>query len=367
MDNIYTKLGLQRIINGNGRMTYLGVSTFSEGVAKAFLESAQNYVIVDELMDILGKKISQFTKAEDTCITASASSGIVISVAGMIAKDNLDLIEKLPNSKELKNQVIIPKGHSVNYGAPIATMIALGGGELVEVGQANLVKKEHIINNINENTCALFYVKSHHCVQKGMPSILEMVEIAKEYNLPLILDAAAEEDLQKYIKMGVDLVIYSGAKALQGPTSGFITGRADLIKLCKAQYKGIGRAMKVSKETMSALYQAIVEYVDFDHQALGVSQKETIKYIQENIQNIPYISTSIEQDEAGREIYRLKIKISYSSPKNAIQIVQELKKGDIAIHTRDHFANVGYFYIDPRGLIKGDKEVIVDKLKNIFK
>jgi L-seryl-tRNA(Ser) seleniumtransferase/D-glucosaminate-6-phosphate ammonia-lyase len=201
-------------------------------------------------------------------------------------------------------------------------------------------------------------------VQKGILSIAEMVEIAREYNLPLIIDAAAEEDLQKYIKLGADLVIYSGAKALCGPTSGFITGKADLIANIKLQYKGIGRAMKVSKETATALYQAIVEYNPIDVVAI-TKQKEILNFLQENLKDIAEINVAIEKDE-GREIYRLKIAVNENSVRNALQVSKELKDGEISIHLRDHFANVGYVYVDPRGLIDGDAEEIIKKLKKIL-
>lgn len=58
------------------------------------------------------------------------------------------------------------KGHNVQYGAPVETMIYLGGGKLVEVGYANEGKAEHIEDAIGENTAAILYVKSHHAVQK---------------------------------------------------------------------------------------------------------------------------------------------------------------------------------------------------------
>ena len=44
------------------------------------------------------------------------------------------------------------KGHNVQYGAPVETMIYLGGGKLVEVGYANEGKAEHIEDAIGENT-----------------------------------------------------------------------------------------------------------------------------------------------------------------------------------------------------------------------
>lgn len=104
-------------------------------------------------------------------------------------------------------------------------MIELGGGEVVEAGYANMCSPEHVEMMITEQTVAIFYVKSHHAVQKSMLTISEALEIAHKHNLPLILDAAAEEDLKKYVVMGVDIVIYSGAKAFSGPSSALVLGK----------------------------------------------------------------------------------------------------------------------------------------------
>ena len=41
----------------------------------------------------------------------------------------------------------------------------------MEAGTANEVVPEDIEGAITDKTVALFYVKSHHCVQKGMVSL----------------------------------------------------------------------------------------------------------------------------------------------------------------------------------------------------
>ena len=46
----------------------------------------------------------------------------------------------------------------MQYGAPIETMIALGGGKVIEVGYANEGKKEDVLEAINEKTVALLFV-----------------------------------------------------------------------------------------------------------------------------------------------------------------------------------------------------------------
>ena len=57
-----------------------------------------------------------------------------------------------------------------------------------------------------------------------MASVEEIYEVAQRNNIPLIVDAAAEEDLEKYIQHS-DLAIYSGSKAIQGPTTGIVAGK----------------------------------------------------------------------------------------------------------------------------------------------
>ena len=57
-----------------------------------------------------------------------------------------------------------------------------------------------------------------------------------------------------------DLAIYSGSKAIEGPTSGIVGGKRKYIEWLKVQLHCIGRSMKVGKETTFGLLQALDEY-----------------------------------------------------------------------------------------------------------
>lgn len=131
----------------------------------------------------------------------------------------------MPDSSGMANEVVMLRGHNVDYGASILSAIRLGGGRVVEVGSSNLAALWQLESAITDATAALLYVKSHHCVQKGMLNIEDFAHVAQMYNLPLIVDAAAEEDLRAWVVSGADMVVYSGAKAFNAPTSGFITGK----------------------------------------------------------------------------------------------------------------------------------------------
>ncbi|EHV5736728.1 D-glucosaminate-6-phosphate ammonia lyase, partial [Salmonella enterica] len=190
----------------------------------------------------------------------------------------------------------------------VTSAIRLGGGRIVEVGSSNLAARWQLESAINEKTAALLYVKSHHCVQKGMLSIDDFVQVAQANHLPLIVDAAAEEDLRGWVASGADMVIYSGAKAFNAPTSGFITGKKTWIAACKAQHQGIARAMKIGKENMVGLVYALENY----HQGQTTVTAEQLRPVAEAISAIRGLYADIEQDEAGRAIWRIRVRVNAS-------------------------------------------------------
>ena len=360
--NIYTEQGLPRVINASGRMTKLGVSTIADEVGKVLVDAAQNYVVIDDLLRWAGKKVGNLVSSADACITSSASASITLSVASLICKNSLQKVEHFNDTvnKTKKRQVILLKGHSINYGAPVSTMIELGGGEVVEVGYSNSSKIDDIRSAVNDDTLAIIFVKSHHCVQKNMVGVKEVIEFANEAGIPCIVDAAAEEDLSVYIAMGADFVSYSGAKAICGPTSGFVACRtqeyADNMRL---QYYGIGRAMKVGKENIMGLVKAIEIY-----QTVGIEPLvgiDSLKGFMEKINQIEGLSCKIIQDEAGRLIYRAKIDFDEKIyGMTAKEVAKALSQRNPAIYTRDHLANTGSLAIDPRPLTS------IDELDEIY-
>lgn len=364
--NVFEEIGVRKVINASGRMTALGVSTVSEEVAIKTKQGSQNYVVIDELIDRAGEIVSTYTNAEDSCVTCSASAGIALSIAGLITKGKISLVHNLPLTEGLKNEVIIQKGHAVDYGAPVTSMIRLVGGVPIEVGYSNTTMIEHIEEAINEKTVALMYVKSHHCVQKSMVSLDDMIKIGRKYNIPVVVDAAAEEDLKLYIEKGSDLVIYSGAKALEAPTSGFITGKKEYISYAKKQYKGIGRAMKIGKENIIGLLAALDRYVNIDKDKEIARQKSDVDFLVEEMNKIDGLKADVSIDEAGRLIYRAEVKVDENVVgMNAKELARKLADGNPSIHGRNHRLNLGYLNFDPRPLIAGDREVIVQTIKKL--
>lgn len=365
---IYQDLGLKRVVNASGRVTVLGVSTISDRVARSAVEAAQSYVVIEDLMTRAGELISRHTGAEMSCVASSASAAIALSVAGLVTKGRRADMMRLPDSSGLKNEIVLQKGHAINYGAPIESMIRLGGGVPVEAGQANEVHPEDIEQAIGPNTCALLYVKSHHCVQKGMVDIETMRDIAHAHGLPFMMDCAAEEDFRKYIALGADLVCYSGAKALEATTSGFVTGKREYVQHVQKQYEGIGRAMKVGKEQIVGLLEALDQYEERNHAQEAAVNEAKIDYLVGRIGEIEGLHAEKIADEAGRAIYRCRVTFdqAYKGGLTMDEVNKLLRGGDPVVWARTEFLNLGKIDFDPRPMGEGDADLIVDRLREIM-
>ncbi len=360
--SLHAKYGLKRVINASGRMSILGVSSPSDTVMDAMKIGGQNYVEIADLVDKAGDYVASTLGSESAVIVNSASSGIALSVAALVTKGNRRKSLRLHQEEHAQNEIIAFKGHNVQYGAPVETMVYLGGGKLVEVGYANEGKEEHLEEAINERTAAILYVKSHHAVQKNMISVEEAWEVAQRNNVPMIVDAAAEEDLQKYVKYA-DLAIYSGSKAMEGPTSGIIGGKQKYIEWVKLHLHGIGRSMKVGKETSFGLLQALDEFQTKED--TSQQEKDSLQPLLD-LNDIDGVEVKIVQDEAGRAIYRARVQIDPKVGATAMEINDQLRTGDIAIYTRDYGVKQGYFDIDPRTLKEDDATIISNQLRHLL-
>lgn len=370
MKTCYEELGLSPIINASGRMSKLGVSIMQDEVKEVLGNAAQNYVSIDDLFEVAGKEIARIIRCEDVCICNSASSAITLAIASLICKDDLTKIKHFHQTiqENVQNEVIMLKGHNINYGAPIDEMIYLGGGKPIEVGYANESDARDLEGAISNQTLAILYVKSHHCVQKNMVTIDEVIQLARSKQIPCIIDASAEEDLSCYIEKGADIVCYSGAKAICGPTSGFASCRTQAYAHhMRLQYKGIGRAMKIGKENIMGLVKALSLYQRHGGSIANVSIDDLLLFMKD-LNEIDGIDASILQDEAGRNIYRCNIHVQPLYGMHAKELIRHLETFQPAIYTRNYQANLGYIAIDPRGLKnKEDLHVILQAFKEIRK
>ncbi|AUV02856.1 DgaE family pyridoxal phosphate-dependent ammonia lyase [Phytobacter ursingii] len=362
MSSIYEKYQLKQVINASGRMTALGVSTPRPDVVDAVLSGMNHYFEMKDLVNKTGDYIAKLLEVEGATVVSCASAGIAQSVAAVLVKDSDWLLENLHSTAIENNEIVLPRGHNVNFGAPVGTMVALGGGKVVEAGYANECSADQLAAAISPRTAAVLYIKSHHCVQKSMLSVEQAAVVARKHSLPLIVDAAAEEDLQCYYRAGADLVIYSGAKAIEGPTSGLVIGKTQYVEWVKRQTAGIGRAMKVGKEGILGLTCAIEHYLSATKESGAEMVAKMTPFI-DRLNTLNGVSARVVWDSAGRDIARSEIKFDEAITGIATgELVSALKQGEYAIYFRGYKANEGIIEADVRSVTAEQLDIVANRI-----
>ena len=367
-DSPYQALGLNKVINASGKMTALGGTAQADVVAEAQRLAAGHHVDLAQLRRLAGEIVATRTGAEAASITSGAAAGIAIGVAAMITGSDQQAIEQLPDTSALANEVLLQAGHDVFFGASVVQMIRLGGGRPVLVGERSGVSRQDLESRLSKQTAGLLFVQSHHTRQSNGLGLSELVEIAGQHGLPVLVDAAAEDDLTTYVAAGADLVTYSGGKAIGGPTVGFLAGRADLIAACELQNRGIARPMKVGKEQIMGLLAALDQY------PTTPTWPGRLELLEAGLASIPGCQVSRERDLAGRDIERVGLRLHPIdgtvdgamdvAAETLRKLAAELAAGDPAVYTRNHQLEEGLLLFDLREVHDADVSLVVDRVRD---
>lgn len=363
--NPYEKIGLSKVINGAGKMTYLGSSSIEPDVIEKIGNVARSYVDMEELKPTIGRLAGRLAGAESGCVAACSAAGIAVSIAAVLTGGDPMKVEMLPAVSWSPDEVIVQRGHMINFGANIEQVVRLTGAKVKEVGMVTGTKEYHLRESIGPGTAAVLYVVSHHAVSNGMLSLEQVVEIAHEFDVPVIVDAAAETDLKHYAGCGADYVIFSGHKAIGGPTSGLIIGSEECMRACQAQDKGIARMMKVGKENIMGLYFALENYSQKDEEGERRRYESITEELKRLLSGIQGTEVRIQWD-ATRPIPRLQLVLKEDCKMMAAQLIPLLEKGNPSIRTRNHLAGEGIIQFDPRELKAEDLPVIAEKITKLL-
>ncbi|HWY65352.1 MAG TPA: PLP-dependent transferase, partial [Rhizomicrobium sp.] len=209
-DNLFTRIGVRPILNARGTYTIISGSRSLPEVKQAMFEAGHYYVQMDEMMEGVGKELARLNGCESAMVTNGCEAAIILATIACVAGSNIEKCQALPYVKA-KDQVIIPK-HSRN---PYDVGVRVVGAEVIEVETPDQLRAK-----ISPRT-AMIYVTSDPREAKSPLPIPAIIAIAKEKNIPVFVDAAAEEPMSPnvYMKQGASFVGYSGGKCLRAPQS----------------------------------------------------------------------------------------------------------------------------------------------------
>jgi D-glucosaminate-6-phosphate ammonia-lyase len=360
---IREKLGLRPVVNVSGTMTALGASIGLDVAAKAMAEVLPEFVEIDQLHRKASAVVARLTGAEAGFITASAAAGMTIAIAGAMTGADLARVEQLPDTTGMKNEVPILLGHMVYYGAPVEQAIRLAGAKPVPVGGATRAQAYQLEAAITERTAAALYVVSHHTVQFGQIPLAEFAAVCHARGVPVIADLASEYDLKGFLAAGTDIAIYSGHKFLSGPTAGIVAGSKDLVRAAFLQNLGIGRGMKVGKETIVGTIAVLEAWEKRDHAAVRAREQGHLDLWVARLKGVPGVRAEIVPDPTDNPLDRVKLAVDPAEARiTAWDLADALAQGNPPVIVRDHEAEHGYFFLDPCNLHDGEAEVVAERV-----
>lgn len=355
--------GLRPVINVSGTMTSLGASRVAPEAIEAVAAFLPHFVEINDLQRKASAVIAEACGSEAGFVTASASAGITLTVAGAMTGSDLAAIERLPKASGLKNEVVIQAGHMVHYGAPVEQAIRLAGATVVPVGTATLAQPYQLAGAITERTAAALYVVSHHVVEYGQIPLLAFVAECRAKGVAVIVDAASEYDLKGFLAAGADVALYSAHKFLGGLTAGIVAGRRDLVRAAFLQNVGIGRGMKVGKEGIVGAMAALRASARRDHAAVRARETRYLELWQSRFAALPGITATIVPDPTHNPLSRLKVAVDAETARiTAWDLADALARGTPPIIVRDHEVEHGYFLLDPCNVHPGEEVVVAERV-----
>lgn len=359
--------GLDEIINVSGTMTGLGASIAHPDVAEAMAWILPRFVDIGRLQAHAGEVISRLTGAEAGFVTASCAAGISLAVAGALTGADLAAIEALPDVVGPRSEVVLQLGHQIHYGGVIGQAVRLTGARLRLIGQATSCHAHHLEAALGAQTAAALYVVSHHVVPYGQLPLPVFARICHERGIPVIVDAASEYDLRRFLEEGADIVLYSGHKFLSGPTSGLVAGRKDLVRAAYLQNGGIGRGMKVGKESIAGVIAAMEAWERRDAAAIRAREDAALALWQGTLSGRPGIRAAVDPDPTGNPLCRLRVDVDPAAARlNAWDISDALAAGTPAVIVRDHEIEHQYFHLDPCNLHPGQEHIVARRLAEVL-
>ncbi|UCE42877.1 MAG: selenocysteine synthase [Candidatus Aminicenantes bacterium] len=361
----FSELGIKSFINAAAPYSSLGGAQMWPEVIQAMNYASTRRARMKELHDVIGKRIASLIGCDAAMVSAGATSAMTLGTAACMTGRNEDFIHRLPDTKGMRDEVIIQKSHRYSYEHAVRNC----GAKIVEVETGNDVKKA-----LTKKTAMMLFYYGRE--PEGQIKAEEFVAIGGRHKIPTFCDGATTvppvENMFKLVKYGFDLICFSGGKGLRGPYSaGLLLGRKDLIEAARLNASPnddtIGRGMKVSKEEILGMMVAVEVSLKHDYKAEWQKKKKWLKLIADEATSIPAIKAEIFMPEVAEHHPHLRLKWDESTIKlSPSDVVRQLREGNPSIEVCSFSLTGGKFELSPWEMQPGEAEKIGRRLREIF-
>lgn len=366
----FPDFGYQPVINAAGNLTrFGGCRTFPKAI-QAMADISPHFVDLDALHRRAGKHIAALIGVEGALVTTGAAAALVLAAAACMTGSDPYLRSRLPDRPPEKREFIIQRCHRNLYDRNILT----SGARLVEVGNSVETHDWELAGAVNERTAGIIFFLWTADLEASL-TLEETVRVAREHEVPLIVDAAAhlppKANLWRLVEQGADLVAFSGGKDMRGPqSSGLLVGRGDLVEaayLNGAPHIAVGRPMKAGKEIVAGLTAALECYLEEDEEErLAAWARMQADFIAALDGTAGWQARSYHDKQPGLAasyIPRTALYPPQKEPAHLQRLVDALDRGSpriIVVKTRDAVL------LNPMPLEGDEPQIIIERIQSIL-
>ncbi len=386
----YDDLSVRPIINACGTVTRLGGAPLRQEALEAYEQASREAVPIEELQTAVSQQLASWIGCEAGIVTSGAAAALTLGAAAILAGSDPAKMECLPHTENIPCDFIVSRDHRSGYDHAVRA----SGARLKEVGLNEVISGAGVRRTevweyeaaIDENTAGILYVYTG----QSAPALEEVVALGKQYNLPILVDAAGElpppSNLKKLVQSGAKLIAFSGGKAIGGPqASGLLLGQKQLVGsallqmldmddhpqlwkptlLDAEQFKGmprhgIGRGFKVSKESIMALMTALDSFLHEDNTAKMAQFAATLSDLQNAL-----AEASIDSQLVWTNPQSLP-KLHVAAP-NAFEVCQSLRDGTPRIFVGHSLLDQDLLVINAIAIRSHQLEDLATALKSALK
>jgi len=373
--NIYKELGATPIINAIGSVTMLGGSTPIPEVKEAMDLAGDSYIPLMELEEKAGAAVADMVGVPAAYITSGAGSALTLAGAAVMAGENDNLIEQLPDTSGMKNEILIQKRQRYWYDR----CLEASGAKLVEFGSDEGTSAEDLQNAINEKTAAVHFYMVEQEYDPNALSLEKTIKIAHDNDLPVLVDAAGQiyplDLFGKYVKMGADFQCIAAKYMGASQSTGLALGSEEMIrKISKQSFvgyegrriRGIGRPHKVDRQEMVGVVAAVKNWMTINHEERLADIENRSQIFINILAGTPGVDTMMINNIIGHQPFGVELRIDETktgiSPQ---QLVETLKEGDPPIWTRVRDGD-DYIAIHMFGLKVGEEKIVAERIKALL-
>lgn len=364
----YEQLGIRPVVNFQGTMTTLGASKMWEELHEAAAQASREYVVLEELHEKIGQRLSARIGCDDAMVTPGAAAAICLGTCASLTGSDTQKVRQLPDLTGMKKEVVIQKVHRNGYDHAVRNT----GVRIVDVES-----ERALLDAIGDQTAMMYFLggTSGDWRWETPVSLERCCEITRRAGVPLMVDAANMlppwDNVRRLAKLGVDLICISGGKHMRGPQcSGILAGRRDLIQAAwlnsSPHSDSLGRPMKVGREEMVTTWLTVEKYSRLDFDAIDRQCVRQAEYLERELAAVPGLKLERTPVDRTRKIRR----VSVHRDEQALGITSR----DVERLLMEGEPRIAVGRAQPQGIEltvfmneAGDEKTAVKRLRGIFK